>query len=306
MSRTRPAVRFGRLGWRFGRSEGLAEFVQGHFGSAETRESASTLAFSAHFIPCETEIERTVISLAPRGTEWQNSHPTLMSSAPGVEPQSHAYQVFRYGPHESVPISKSVVIGAAQNPAALPGDFILTHSSGIYGRLIRLGEAIRYRGAEKVFAHWSHAAIFINDAGDIIEALGGGVQQRNISVYDATEYVVVHLPATTAPGDRMHAVAFADFCLNDKYGWLTIVSIALCLLTGAKLSFGVDGQQICSGLVARSSERIGEIFTEGDPWQLMPADLAKHFNVRSIGERGQPPHPDSGVTHFSRPGKRQR
>jgi uncharacterized protein YycO len=229
-----------------------------------------------------------------------------MSSAPGVGQQSHPYRVFRYGPHESVPTTKTAMVNAAQSPAALPGDFILTHSSGIYGRLIRFGEAIRYWGAEKVFAHWSHAAIFINDAGDIVEALGGGVQQRNISVYEGTEYVVVHLPSTTALDDRMQAVAFADFCLKDKYGWLTILSIALCLLTGAKLSFGVDGQQICSGLVAHSCERIGEIFQEGDPWQLMPADLAKHFDVRSTGQRGQPPHPDAGVTHFSKPGARRK
>ncbi len=228
-----------------------------------------------------------------------------MSSAPGVRQQSRGYRVFRYGPHESVPTSKTLT-GAYQNPAALPGDFILTHSSDVYGRLIRFGEAIRYRGAEKVFAHWSHAAVFINDTGDIIEAIGGGVQERNISVYDATEYVVVHLPATIVPGDREHAVAFADFCLNDKYGWLTIVSIALCLLTGAKLSFGVDGQQICSALVARSCERIGEIFTEGDPWELMPADLAKHFDVRLIGEKGKPPDPHVGVMHFSRPGARRK
>jgi hypothetical protein len=212
------------------------------------------------------------------------------------------YQAIRYGPGESVPTAKAAIGSLSSRPVARPGDFILTHSSGVYGTLIRIGEALRYWGPDKVFAHWSHAAIFVNGDGDIVEALSGGVQQRNISVYNGTEYVVVHLPVTTMPLDRQQAVEFADFCLNDRYGWLTIVSIALCLLTGAKFSFGVDGQQICSALVARCIERIGEIFREGDPWHLAPADLAKHFNVRLTGEKGESPHPESGVARISKLG----
>jgi len=227
-----------------------------------------------------------------------------MKPASGAH-RSGAWNVLRYGPNESVP-TKTTGTVSTTNPAALPGDFMLTHSSGIYGRLIRFGEALRYWGQDKVFAHWSHAAIFVDDAGDIVEALSGGVQQRNISVYHATEYVVVHLPATTAPLDRQHSVQFAEFCLNEPYGWLTIVNIGLCLLTGSKLSFSIDGQQICSALVARCVERIGEIFAEAEPWNLMPADLAKHFDVRLTGEKGQPPNPDVGVIRFSKPGRRRK
>jgi len=226
-----------------------------------------------------------------------------MTSSP-VARRLAGFQAVRYGPHESVPTPENAAAQAATKPAARPGDFILTHSTGIYGGLIRFGEALRYRGANEVFAHWSHAAIFADESGNIIEALGGVVQTRNISVYEGTEYVVVHLPAATSPVDREQAVGFAEFCLNDPYGWLTIVSISLCLLTGTKLSVGVDGQQICSALVARSLERIGEIFTENEPWQLMPADLAKHFDVRLVGERGTVPRTDFGVISASRLGRR--
>jgi uncharacterized protein YycO len=213
------------------------------------------------------------------------------------------FHAVRYGPGDSVLMPSTSVAELANQPAARPGDFIVTHSTGVYGRLIRFGEALRYWGHDKVFAHWSHAAIFVDESGNIIEALGGGVQKRNISVYAGTEYVVVHLPPATSSVDRQQAVAFAEFCLNDPYGWLTIVSISLCLLTGAKLTFGVDGQQICSALVARSLERIGEIFSENEPWHLMPADLAKHFDVRLIGERGTVPRGDFGVISVSRLGR---
>jgi uncharacterized protein YycO len=182
-----------------------------------------------------------------------------------------------------------------QIPNPLPGDFILTHGTSWTSRMIRWGEAIRYRGADKPFARWNHAAIFINEQGDIIEALGGGVQQRNISIYKDTEYHVVHLE-NVIDVNRTHEVEFAQACLHDHYGWLTIVSIALSLLTGSKLGFGVDGQEICSALVARCLERTGEIFPT-DPWHIMPADLAKYYNVLPEDPNapvGTVPPPDVG------------
>lgn len=211
----------------------------------------------------------------------------------------------RYGPKERIAIPRQLSASATAIPTARPGDFILTHSSGWVGALIRFGQTLRYRGADKVFAHWSHAAIFVDDSGNIVEALGGGVQKRNIAEYDNTEYVVVHLPENTNTIDRQHAVEFAAFCLHDSYGWPTIISIAFCLLTGAKFSFGVDGQQICSSLVARCLERVGDIFCKYEPWHLVPADLAQHFNVRLTGEKGEVPGQAAGVLTSSQPGGRR-
>jgi hypothetical protein len=179
----------------------------------------------------------------------------------------HTGLVRSFGPGEQV-----------VNPC--PGDFILTHGASWTSRMIRFGQTLRYWGPDKIFTRWNHAAIFINEEGNIIEALGGGVQMRNISVYKHTEYHVVHLE-NVVDINRIHEVEFAQACLNEDYGWLTIVSIALSLLTGSKLAFGVDGQQICSALVARCLERTGEIFPT-DPWQIMPADLAKYFNVQPV------------------------
>ncbi len=220
--------------------------------------------------------------------------------------QSPEFPRERYGPGESVASFSSAIETVAPKPSARAGDFILTHSTGIFGQLIRFGEHIRYTGSETVFAHWSHAAIFVNDTGDIIEALGGGVQKRNISVYRDTEYVVVHLPRNTGREDRDQAVAFAEYCLREPYGWFTIVSIALTLLFGSKVNFGVDGQQICSALVARCLERIGAIFNENEPWHVTPADLAKHFNVTDIGAQGTVPSMNAALIAASRPGKRRR
>ncbi len=88
----------------------------------------------------------------------------------------------------------------------------------------------------------------------------------------------MRLGSTANEEDRTEAVRFARTAVGDKYGWLTIANIALRLLTGGKLAFEMDGQFICSGLVARAMERTRAIFhhnTEG----IMPADLAKYYQV---------------------------
>jgi hypothetical protein len=166
---------------------------------------------------------------------------------------------------------------AAGVPTVHPGDFLLTHSAAWTGKLIRFGQRIRFTGEDAKYAHWNHAALFVNYSGDIIEALGAGVQLRNVSVYRDTEYHVVYLQ-NVSDEDRAQEVAFAQHCLHDRYGWLTDASLGLSLLTGSKFGFGINGQMICSGLVARCLERTGEIF-EFDSWNATPAELAKHFKV---------------------------
>ena len=90
----------------------------------------------------------------------------MAAPVPIVEPD---FRRERYGPGQSVDTFPTAIAAVAPKPSVRAGDFILTHSSGIFGRLIRLGEYIRYRGAEKAFAHWSHAAIFVNDSGILLK-----------------------------------------------------------------------------------------------------------------------------------------
>ena len=70
--------------------------------------------------------------------------------------------------------------------------------------------------------------------------------ERHISVYDSADYHVVFL--RMADLDRDQVVAFARHCRDQEYGYLTVASLTLSLVTGSRLSFGVDGQEIYSGL----------------------------------------------------------
>jgi hypothetical protein len=191
-------------------------------------------------------------------------------------------------------------------PIAQSGDFILTHSAGIYGGLIRFGEALRYSGKDKVFAHRSHAAIFVDEDGNIVEALGSGVQKRNISVYRGTEYVVLHLPAATASLDRKEAVEFAEV-LPQRCIWLADNrQYRLVPAYRGKVQPWHRRPADMLGTCCPLSGANRRDFSRSVPWHLMPADLAKHFDVRLTGDKGKPPHPDAGVMRFSKPGSRRR
>ncbi len=161
----------------------------------------------------------------------------------------------------------------------------------IRGRLIRVGQRLRYRGRAAKYTYWNHAALVVDRDGGIVEALGTGVARRSLHDYDPTQYTLVRI--TASEEDRAEAAAFACAVIGAEYGWVTIASIALSLVTGGKLAFAIDGQLICSGLVARALERTTLIFRH-DPARIMPAELAELFDV-------QPPPP--GTPKGTPPGR---
>jgi uncharacterized protein YycO len=159
-----------------------------------------------------------------------------------------------------------------------PGDFILCHATAPISRLIELGERLRF-GWRSPYAYWSHAALIISAEGQIVEANAEGIQQKSLAEYVGTGFCLVNVPdAIMSAEDRAEAVAFAQSCIGEPYGYLTAVSIGLSVLTGLRMSFGFDGQEVCSGLVARALERSAIIFPR-DPSHLTPGDLAQYFQV---------------------------
>jgi hypothetical protein len=176
------------------------------------------------------------------------------------------FRLEKFGPGASI-----------QNPKR--GDFVLTRGHDWASSMITVGQWLRYHGENERFAYWTHTALFTDENGGIIEALGSGVMDGNISKYTPIDYTVVRIEGVSDQ-DRQHEVGFAQDCRdkNAEYGYTTIISIALSLLCGGRFGFGIDGQEICSGLVARALERTGEIF-EREPWHMMPADLAQWYQV---------------------------
>jgi hypothetical protein len=163
------------------------------------------------------------------------------------------------------------------------GDFILTHGNAWTSKMIRFGQALRIHGGDRKYTWWNHAAMLVSGDGDLVEALGAGVMRTKLSHHEPVEYHLVRTGASEP--DRNEVVAFAEWAAGDangadreRYGYVTIASIAWTLLTGGKFTFALEGQMICSGLVARGQERTDAIFNR-TPSHIMPADLAKYYQV---------------------------
>lgn len=158
-----------------------------------------------------------------------------------------------------------------------PGDFILVKGHGIQGRLIKLGQWLRIHGEDRKYVDWAHAALIVDRDGTLIEAVGSGVREYSLDRYKDRHYQIFRVKASN--DDRNQAVEFARWALDHKsrYGVMTIASMAVSMLTGSKLAFSIEGQFVCSGLVASALERIGSIFNRGAAY-ITAADLAKYFD----------------------------
>jgi len=169
------------------------------------------------------------------------------------------------------------VYAAGQKPQKYtPGDFILTHHDTAPAKVIRLGQFIRYHGDMREYAHWNHCALVVDEDGTLIEAVGRGWVYGHIDEYKDVEYYYVRTKLNEQ--SRNQTVAAAKSFLNDKYGWMTIASITLELLTGIKLQFTNQNTMICSAVVGQALWAGGFIF-DSNPYQMMPADLAAAFKV---------------------------
>lgn len=176
------------------------------------------------------------------------------------------------------------------------GDVILTRSTGIVGALIRFGERVRYAGwgrsigwlAQKATGTarpdspadpwWpNHAAVFVGDG--LIEALADGLTFSPPDKYPPSACTTVPL-TSLVPGvtdvERARVVAFArtQLARHDRYGWASIASIVLQLLTPIRLDISWDGALICSAFAAQCLEHAGVVLPTRSSLTTMPADLA--------------------------------
>jgi uncharacterized protein YycO len=104
----------------------------------------------------------------------------------------------------------------------IPGDFILAHRHHPVAGLISLAQRRRYKGADAVFAHWSHTALVVDEEGSLVEAEITGVRQNPISRYRAAEYHLVRLGPEFSSAGRAAAVSYAREQVGQGFGFLEL------------------------------------------------------------------------------------
>lgn len=160
-----------------------------------------------------------------------------------------------------------------------PGDFILAHRNHFLARLISLAQKRRFKGADVVFAHWSHTALVVETDGALVEAEIVGVRQNPISAYRAYEYHLVRFGSEFSSDGRSRAVAYAKAQVGQGFGFLDMFGASLYLLFGWPVRLARRDHEICSGLVVRALQA-GGLVPKLDPFLTLPADLAKLYDVR--------------------------
>lgn len=170
--------------------------------------------------------------------------------------------------------------GAGASAGGLrPGDLVFTHGTHWPARLIRFGQRLRFTGPCAPFAYWNHVALVLGPSGDLAEALSSGVVRTNIAKYERTDYDLVRVESSAEDEGEILLFAESVLAARWRYGWVTIVGLALTLLTGSRFTVGRVGTAICSGFAAEALVRNGSIFAR-PPAYMMPADLAEHYGVR--------------------------
>lgn len=161
-----------------------------------------------------------------------------------------------------------------------PGDILFFHSKGFVGAMIRLGERLRH----PTQPHWvNHVGVCVEDDGDglprIVQAGANGVAYAYLKDIDA-EYEVVSADAfptvTDVEIDRYAVICQAHDLVGAKYGWLTILSIVVNVLTPRWIripDFRRGTTYICSAAAAWCLHAGGADIDTYDLYQIMPSEL---------------------------------
>jgi hypothetical protein len=150
--------------------------------------------------------------------------------------------------------------------AASSGDLVFMHSSGMIGRAIRLAEEIRWRRGSS----WNHVAILDQKTltgWTLIQADAPGVTRGGPLT---GEYSIVQLPVGV---DRARVLQFARAQVGRKYGFVTIVSILVSILTPRFFNVMWPNTWICSALGAESLRFGGWLKSWPDIYTVSPAEL---------------------------------
>jgi hypothetical protein len=158
-----------------------------------------------------------------------------------------------------------------------PGDLILFATDDLPAKVIRFGERLRLRGDDKVFAKVNHAGTSLGD-GTIVEMIGGGGTVTPLANYKHLSYAVVNTTFTSL-GQQKAACDVACWYVGIDYGFPSVGSDSLYLLTGLPIALTIGQSVVCSAMATATQRPLGLIPAKADI-AVLPCDLAQWYEVR--------------------------
>ena len=158
----------------------------------------------------------------------------------------------------------------------IAGDLAFCHSNGIVGKAIRFAQRHDKDGKD---AQWNHVAVLdrcIDGTWYVIQAEAHGVTNDK-PLSTVGEYEIVPFPAHA---NRTKFIEFVSSKVGSKYGFLTILSIALNMILPDKVIFRKAGTYICSGLVSVGLNYAGfaPVCASSDLYSVTPARTARYIS----------------------------
>lgn len=153
-----------------------------------------------------------------------------------------------------------------------PGDIVFAHNTGLMARAIRLGEWLRFRKG----SYFNHACVVdrVEDGvAYVIQAEPRGVTSDK--TLDSVGEYVLFSPSEL---DVQKILEFSRAQVGSRYGWLSIVSIVVDLVTPDWFpALRARGTWICSAVTAEALRYGGWLAEWGDIYIVTPAQLAFAF-----------------------------
>jgi hypothetical protein len=156
------------------------------------------------------------------------------------------------------------------------GDLVFCHSKGLVGKGIRLAEWLRFRKGDK----WNHVAIIDRPVVDgrpdydwyVIQAEAHGVTNTGklSTIAPGGDYIVLPLPRAA---DAAKVIEFATAQVGRRYGFVTIVSILVTLLSPKFFNVMLPNTWICSAVAAESLRYAGWYHSWDDVYQVNPSEF---------------------------------
>jgi hypothetical protein len=162
--------------------------------------------------------------------------------------------------------SAPVVTPVISIEAATAGDLVFFDSPGRVSWLIRLAQKLRWKGDKNHVGWLDHQQA--DGTWDIGQAEGKGVTISEPLV--PTGMTVVRLPAVC---NREAFLYFARSQIGRKYGFLTVASVFVTLLTPKFFDVMLPNTWICSAVVAEAMRFAGWYRTWPDIYQVAPDPL---------------------------------
>lgn len=165
---------------------------------------------------------------------------------------------------------------------SVPGDVGFACQPGFINWWIKFAQRRKY-GKNSPAAKWNHTFMVTSYQGDLVQAVSSGMEKGHLADYAGQDIELRRPPY--AAGEAANAVAATEELWADhsRYGMLTIASVALSLLTGTKLRFGLDGTEICSGAVSyaltRANVDVGQDAEFNTPADVYSYALAQKWAV---------------------------